>query len=83
MGYWTNLLNNNTGTSSKTFALVLSAIAGSFTLGVVALILLVDLFTDKKIETDLLGIAGVITAIATLVGATFIGKVQSEKHEKH
>ena len=81
MGYWKDLLRSNTGVSSKTFVMVLAAIAGVFTLGVVVFILIVDLFTDKQIKTDLFGIAAVITAIATLIGASIYGKVSSEKYE--
>ena len=84
MPYWKQLFTNNTGKSSKTFALVYFAIVGGIAIICFPVMLFIDLFNPNlKIESDLYGIAAVITAIATLIGVVFLGKVKGEKSERN
>ena len=75
------LLRNNTGLSLKAF-IAFSGIITSFIMVLtVVLVLIVDLFSSYKVETDLYGIAAVIGAIAGYIVAAIWGKVKSESYE--
>lgn len=75
------LVKNNTGVSSKSFALVIGIIVGSLAIISFLVILFVDLFSDYQINTDLFGLAGIISAIATLISLLYWGKVRSERND--
>ena len=79
--FLTQLLANNTGVSLKAFT-ALSGVISSFLMVLcVIIVLVVDLFTNLKVETDLYGIAAVIGAIAGFTVAAIWGKVKSESYE--
>lgn len=82
LDYADKLITKNTGTSSNAFALVLASVAAFFSLISFIIILFIDLFTEYKIDSDLYGLAAVITAIGGLFGVAFYGKTQSDKQEK-
>ena len=78
MSYFKKLIDNNTGTSSKNFALVVSVIVSAFCLVSLVILLFIDLIQDGKIGMDLLGLSAVITAIGGTLAAILYGKVKAE-----
>lgn len=82
MNYFNKLINNNTGVSSKNFFLVAVTIIGLILLLVPAIILLVEVFTNHTIATDLTGLAAYIGAVASLFATAGLTKAWSEKYEK-
>lgn len=79
----TQLLTNNTGVSLKAFT-ALSGVISSFLMVLcVIIVLVVDLFTNLKVETDLYGIAAVIGAIAGFTVAAIWGKVKGDINEQN
>jgi len=81
--FFGSLIKSNTGVSSKSFVLVISALLGSLFILEIMFILIVDLFTDLTIDSDLMGLTAVIGAIGSFIGAVFYFKVKSEKTEKY
>lgn len=82
MNYFNKLINNNTGVSSKNFFLVAVTIIGLILLLVPAIILLVEVFTNHTIATNLTGLAAYIGAVASLFATAGLTKAWSEKYEK-
>lgn len=80
--YLRSLSRNNSGDSSKSFALVLSVIVGSLWLVGLLVILFVDLFTSYTITLDMAAMAALVTAIGGTIAAIYFGKVKSEVNEK-
>lgn len=80
--YFDKIITNNTGKSSKTFGMVVTIIMSSMVMFIICIVLIVDLFTNYKVETDLYGIASLIASIGGLLVATIYGKVQGEKYER-
>jgi len=76
-----SLITSNTGISSKNFALVIASIVGGITTLSFILMLFIDLFSTYTIDSDLLGLAAVITAVGGLCAAVFFGKVKAEGNE--
>ena len=83
INYMKSLIENNTGTSSKSFALVMASIVGSFAIVSFIVMLFVDLFSSYEINTNLMGLAAIITAISGLITAIFWGKVRSERRDNY
>ena len=82
MNYLLKLIQNNTGVSSKNFFLVSVTIVGILLLIVPIIILLVEVFNEHTIHTDLSGMAQYITAVAAIFTSVGITKAWSEKYEK-
>ena len=82
MNYLLKLIQNNTGISSKNFFLVSVTIVGILLLIVPIIILLVEVFNEHTIHTDLSGMAQYITAVAAIFTSVGITKAWSEKYEK-
>ena len=82
MNYFNKLINNNTGVSSKNFFLVAVTIIGLILLLVPAVILLVEVFTNHTIATNLNGLAAYIGAVASLFATAGLTKAWSEKYER-
>lgn len=78
-----NLVKNNTGYSSKNFFLIAVTLIGLFLLLVPAIILLVEVFYNHTIQTNLDGMAAYITSVAAIFASAGITKAWSEKYEKH
>jgi len=83
INYMKGLIRNNSGTSSKSFALVMASIVGSFAIISFIVMLFVDLFSSYEINTDLVGLAGIITALGGLISLIFWGKVRSERRDNY
>ena len=82
MNYLLKLIQNNTVVSSKNFFLVSVTIVGILLLIVPIIILLVEVFNEHTIHTDLSGMAQYITAVAAIFTSVGITKAWSEKYEK-
>ncbi|MFK5855232.1 MAG: hypothetical protein QM503_03810 [Bacteroidota bacterium] len=78
--YLVKLTTKNTGVSSRTFALIVVIILGVLIILSFMVILFVDLFTDLKIDTDMFGLAAIITAVGGLIGVVFWGKVKGDNN---
>ena len=81
MNYLLKLIQNNTGVSSKNFFLVSVTIVGILLLTVPIIVLLVEVFNEHTIHTDLSGMAQYITAVAAIFTSVGITKAWSEKYE--
>ena len=77
--FWKDLVTNNTGVSSKTFTLVMSVMLVFFIIINFLALLWVDLLIPEyKIETDLIGLAGMITPLGALLGWMYREKRKSD-----
>lgn len=82
MNYLKELITRNTGVSSKSFFLVSVTIIGFILLLVPAIILIVEVYCNHTIQTDLNGLAAYIAAVAGVFASAGITKAWSEKYEK-
>ena len=82
MNYFKKLIRNNTGVSSKNFFLVVVTIIGCLLLLVPAVILIIEVWVNKTIQTDLNGMAAYVAAVAGVFASVGITKAWSEKFEK-
>ena len=81
MEFIKQLIKNNTGVSIKGF-LALSGMFIAFLMVLaIIIVIMVDLFSNYKVDTDLYGIAALIGSIAGFVLAAVWGKVKSESYE--
>ena len=81
MEFLKQLIKNNTGVSIKGF-LALSGMFIAFLMVLtIIIVLIVDLFSNYKVDTDLYGIAALVGSIAGFVLAAVWGKVKSESYE--
>lgn len=78
--FW-QLVRNNTGVSSKNFFLVSVTIVGIILLLVPAIVLLVEVFNNHTINTNLEGMAAYIAAVAGVFASAGITKAWSEKYD--
>lgn len=83
MKLFKKLIRNNTGVSSKNFFLVVVTIIGCILLIVPAIILIIEVISNKTIQTDLNGLAAYIGAVAGVFASAGITKAWSEKFENH
>lgn len=79
--FFLKLIKNNTGVSSKNFFLVVITIIGCFLLLIPGIVLLVEVFQNHTITTDLTGLASYIGAVAAIFTSAGITKAWSEKYE--
>lgn len=82
MNFFSKLVKNNTGVSSKNFLLVSVTIIGCLLLIVAGVILMIEVINNKTIATDLTGLAAYIGSIASLFATAGITKAWSERGEK-
>lgn len=81
MEFLKQLIKNNTGVSIKGF-LALSGMFIAFLMVLtIIVVIMVDLFSNYKVDTDLYGIAALMGSIAGFVLAAVWGKVKSESYE--
>lgn len=80
--FFSKIIRNNTGVSSKNFFLVAVTMVGLMLLMVVIVVLLVEVFYNHTIQTDLNGLAAYIGSVAGLFATAGITKAWSEKYEK-
>ena len=76
------LVQNNTGVSSKNFFLVIVTFIGLILLLIPAIVLLVEVFYNHTIQTNLQGMAAYIGSVASVFATAGITKAWSEKYEK-
>lgn len=81
--YFKSLVQNNSGVSSKNFFLVMVTIVGVMLLLVPVIVLLVEVFYNHTIATDLGGMASYIGAVAGVFASAGITKAWSERGEQH
>lgn len=81
MNYFNKLVHNNTGVSSKNFFLVNVTIIGLILLLVPIIILLVEVYFNHTIATDLTGLAAYIAAVAGVFTSAGVTKAWSEMYE--
>ena len=82
MTYFSKLVSNNTGVSSKSFLLVVITIIGCLLLAVPVFALSIEAFYTHTIATDLSSMAAYIGSVASLFATAGITKAWSEKYEK-
>lgn len=82
MCYIGKLIKNNTGVSSKNFFLVVVTIIGCVLLIIPAIILIIEVFYNHTIATNLDGMAAYIAAVAAIFTSAGITKAWSERYEK-
>ena len=82
MCYIDKLIKNNTGVSSKNFFLVAVTLIGLILLLVPAILLIIEVYYNHTIQTDLNGLAAYIGAVAGVFASAGITKAWSEKYEK-
>jgi len=80
--FLTKLVQNNTGVSSKNFFLVVVTFIGLILLLIPAIVLLVEVFYNHTIQTNLQGMAAYIGSVASVFATAGITKAWSEKYEK-
>lgn len=83
INFISNLVKNNTGYSSKNFFLIVVTCIGFILLLVPAIILLIEVYYNHTIQTNLEGMAAYISSVATIFASAGVTKVWSEKYEKH
>lgn len=81
IGWFSKLVRNNSGVSSKSFFLVITTIIGCILLIVPAIILMIEVIANKTVATDLNGLAAYIGAVASLFATAGLTKAWSEKFE--
>jgi hypothetical protein len=82
MCYIGKLIKNNTGVSSKNFFLVVVTIIGCVLLIIPAIILVIEVFYNHTIATNLDGMAAYIASVAAIFTSAGITKAWSERYEK-
>ena len=78
MNFFKQLINSDTGVSSKSFFLVAVTIVGFILLLVPAVILIVEVCCNHTIQTDLNGLAAYIGAVAGVFVSAGVTKVAGE-----
>lgn len=79
--FFSKLVQQNSGYSSKSFFLVLVTLIGSMLLAVPIFTLCVEAWFNHTITTDLNGVAAYIAAVAAVFTSVGLTKVWSEKYE--
>lgn len=79
--WFSKLVKNNSGVSSKSFFLVLTTLIGCALLLVPAIVLMIEVISNKTVATDLNGLAAYIGSVATLFATAGLTKAWSEKYE--
>lgn len=85
--YFRSLTKDGTGDSSKSFALVLSAIVGAFIAVIIGVVLLVDVISDGVVTTDMmdLGFLLISDGVFMIGGATsktLVDRIEMTKKKK-
>ena len=80
-GFLESLVKSNTGNSSKSFALVLSAIVGGLIGLVICFILVYDVIVDGKVDTNLDQLAWFLASAGAYMFGGGFNKVLAEKYE--
>ena len=81
--FFNKLIKNNTGVSSKNFFLVVVTIIGCILLIIPAIILVIEVFYNHTIATNLDGMAAYIASVAAIFTSAGITKAWSERYENN
>lgn len=81
MNFFTKLIKSNSGYSSKSFFLIVVTLIGCALLAVPIYCMMVEIYYNHTIQTDLNGMAAYIAAVAAVFGSVGITKAWSEKYE--
>lgn len=81
--FFNKLIKNNTGVSSKNFFLVVVTIIGCILLIIPAVILVIEVFYNHTIATNLDGMAAYIASVAAIFTSAGITKAWSERYENN
>lgn len=81
MNFFTKLIKNNSGYSSKSFFLIVVTLIGCALLAVPIYCMIAEIYYNHTIQTDLNGMAAYIAAVAAVFGSVGITKAWSEKYE--
>lgn len=80
MNRFDELIKNDTGYSTKSFVLILAAVlVFVIVIGFMGLLYIDMLNTGKRIESDMLGMASIVSAIAGALGYLYYNKVKGER----
>ena len=75
---FSDIIKNNSGSSSKTFVSVLSTITSCLSLLVITIFLVVDGIVNNGIKTDLIGVASLVLSLGAFMAAGVYGKVKTD-----
>ena len=79
---FTNLINNNTGVSSKNFFLIAITLIGAVLLAMVIISIIVDLIHNGTVTMSWADMGMFVGSVSTMFCAAGITKAWSEKYEK-
>lgn len=80
--FFSKLVQQNSGYSSKSFFLIVVTIVGTLLLAVPIFALVIEAWYNHTISTDLNGVAAYIGAVAAVFTSVGITKVWGEKYER-
>lgn len=80
--FFSELVRNNTGVSSKSFFLVCVTITGIILLSMPIFALLVDIIYNHTVTTDLNGLAAYVASVAAIFTSAGITKAWGDMVEK-
>jgi len=81
MKWFSDLVKNNNGHSSKSWFLVVLTLVGIFILAVLGTAILIEAIYNHTVTTDLMGISACIGAVSTMFATAGVVKVMGEKNE--
>lgn len=73
------ILKSNTGYSSKTLTMLWAMAISTILFIAIIIVVLVDLFTNYSVETDLYGVSAIIGGITMFAISAIAGKVYGDK----
>lgn len=73
------LIKSNNGYSSKTLIMLWAMAISTILFIAIIIVVLVDLFTDYSVETDLYGVSAIIGGITMFAISAIAGKVYGDK----
>ena len=73
------ILKSNTGYSSKTLTMLWAMAISTVLFIAIIIVVLVDLFTNYSVETDLYGVSAIIGGITMFAISAIAGKVYGDK----
>ena len=79
---FTNLINNNTGVSSKNFFLIAITLIGAFLLIMLIISIIVDLIHNGKVTMSWADMGMFVGSVSTMFCTAGITKAWSEKYER-
>ena len=79
---FTNLINNNTGVSSKNFFLIAITLIGAVLLAMVIISIIVDLIRNGTVTMSWADMGMFVGSVSTMFCAAGITKAWSEKYER-